>query len=72
MDARPGHGEFDAVDAAAARGDLGVLLGMLCELGACEEAHTAREALRGGVSGDVVLGEVAREVTRRLERRLRE
>lgn len=72
MERRPGDAEFEAVDAAAARRDLGALLTMLTALGGEEEATVAREALLGGVSGDVVLTEVAREVTRRLEWRLRE
>lgn len=71
MDGLPGHAEFEAVDAAAARRDLGALLDMLTQLGGAEEADVVRDALRGGVSADVVLGEVAREVTRRLERLLR-
>jgi hypothetical protein len=72
MEPRPGEAEFEAVDAAAARRDLGALLDMLRALGGAEEAHVAREALRGGISADVVLTEVAREVTRRLEWQLRE
>lgn len=72
MERRPGDAEFEAVDAAAARRDLGALLSMLTALGGGDEAAVAREALRGGVSGDVVAAEVAREVTRRLEWRLRE
>lgn len=67
----PGEAEFEAVDAAAARRDLGALLEMLTALGGAEEAAVARDALRAGVAADVVVGEVAREVTRRLERRLR-
>ena len=72
MDPRPGAAEFEAVEAAAARRDLGALLGMLTALGGAEEAEVVREALRGGVPADLVLGELAREVTRRLEHRLRE
>lgn len=72
MDPRPSAAEFEAVEAAAARRDLGALLGMLTALGGAEEAEVARDALRGGVAGEVVLGEVAREVTRRLEFQLRE
>lgn len=68
----PDHADFAAVDAAAARRDLGALLGFLVALDGAREAEVAREALAGGVSAEVVLGEVAREVTRRLERRLRE
>ncbi|MBJ7329632.1 MAG: hypothetical protein JHC95_07040 [Solirubrobacteraceae bacterium] len=69
---RPGHAEFEAVDAAAARRDLPALLTMLEALGGTEEARVVREALTGGVAPDVALGEVAREVTRRLEHQLRE
>lgn len=72
MDRRPGEAEFEAVDAAAARRDLGALLAMLTRLGGADEADVVRSALRAGVSADVALGEVAREVTRRLERQLRE
>lgn len=72
MERRPGDAEFEAVDAAAARRDLGALLDMLTALGGAEEAAVVRDALRAGVSGNVVLHEVAREVTRRLEWRLRE
>lgn len=72
MDPLPGQAEFEAVDAAAARRDLGALLAMLTRLGGAEEAEVVREALRGGVSADRALGEVAREVTRRLEHLLRE
>ena len=71
MDGLPGQAEFEAVDAAAARRDLGALLEMLTRLGGAEEAEVVREALRSGVSADVALGEVAREVTRRLEHLLR-
>lgn len=71
MDGLPGQAEFEAVDAAAARRDLGALLEMLTQLGGVEEAEVVRDALRGGVNADVVLGEVAREVTRRFERLLR-
>ena len=70
MDPLPAQAEFEAVDAAAARRDLGALLAMLTRLGGAEEAEVVREALRGGVSA--ALGEVAREVTRRLEHLLRD
>lgn len=72
MDARPGEAEFEAVEAAAARRDLGALLAMLTRLDGAEEARVAQDALRSGVSAEIVLGEVAREVTRRLEWQLRE
>lgn len=72
MEARPGAAEFEAVDAAAARRDLGALLAMLTRLDGAEEARVAQDALRSGVSAEIVLGEVSREVTRRLRWRLRE
>ncbi|UUY04642.1 hypothetical protein LRS13_03670 [Svornostia abyssi] len=72
MEARPGAAEFEAVDAAAARRDLGALLAMLTRLDGAEEARVAQDALRSGVSAEIVLGEVSREVTRRLQWRLRE
>ncbi|MFA9272834.1 MAG: hypothetical protein ACEQSX_19210, partial [Baekduiaceae bacterium] len=72
MDARPGAAECEAVDAAAARRDLGALLAMLTRLDGAEEARVAQDALRSGVSAEIVLGEVSREVTRRLQWRLRE
>jgi len=66
------HAALAAVHGAAARRDLPALLGMLAALDGAEEVEVVRSALGAGVPYDVVLGEVQREVERRLERLLRD
>ncbi len=61
-----------AVHGAAARRDLPALLGMLAALDGDEEVAVVQSALAAGVAYEVVLGEVQREVERRLARRLRD
>jgi hypothetical protein len=68
----PDRARFQAVFQAAARRDLGALLEMLAELDGAEEAEVVRGALSGGVSRDVAIAEVSREVERRLARMLRD
>jgi hypothetical protein len=68
----PDRSDFLAAHQAAARRDLGALLGMLERLGGAEEADVVRVALRGGVDYDVAVAEVQREVERRMSRLLRD
>jgi hypothetical protein len=68
----PDEHDFEAVHHAAQRRDLPALLAMLERLGAAEECSVVRSALEAGVPYDLVLGEVTREVERRLEWLLRE
>jgi hypothetical protein len=68
----PGSHDFEAVHHAAQRRDLPALLAMLERLGGAEECGVVRSALDAGMPYDVVLGEVTREVERRMEWLLRE
>ena len=68
----PDESGFQSVHRAAARRDLPALLQMLEALDGTEEAAVVRQALHAGVSYDVAVGEVQREVERRLERALRD
>jgi len=68
----PDRSDFLAVHQAAARRDLGALLGMLEGLDGAEEAQVVRTAVRAGVDYDLAVAEVQREVERRLSRLLRD
>ena len=68
----PDRSDFLAVHQAAARRDLGALLGMLEGLDGAEEAQVVRTAVGGGVDYDLAVAEVQREVERRLSRLLRD
>jgi hypothetical protein len=68
----PDRSDFLAAHQAAARRDLGALLGMLERLDGAEEADVVRTAVRGGVDYDLAVAEVQREVERRLSRLLRD
>lgn len=68
----PDRSDFRAVHQMAARRDLGALLGMLESLGGAEEADVVRTAVRRGIDYDIAVGEVQREVERRMSRLLRD